>query len=237
VASVVEKLDSTPFEAVEAMLGFLSPTPDQVLYDIGCGDGRILIAACSNYGCRAVGIEVNHETAELARRNVKAAGLEDKIRIYEGDGARVIDVSKIDFLTMYLYPETMRKLNVLLSRLHPKTEVISYQHEIPSMESSVYKCTDGEIEHTFYKVDSKAPIFKPVQSEGEVILYVGPQCPPCELAKERDVPRFKTANIKIRITDTHAFETPSYWVRKGTKSKFVKGYLPYEKIVEILQAL
>ena len=117
----------TPRHVVDAMLAAVRPTTRDVLYDLGCGDGRILIAAVADYGCRAVGIEVNAETADLARRNVKAAGLEGKIRIRTGDALK-FDLDGATVVTMYLYVDTMVQLTPYITKA---TRIVSYSHPIP----------------------------------------------------------------------------------------------------------
>lgn len=123
----VTELVPTPQDAVVAMLKLAAPKRHEVLYDLGCGDGRVLIAATSGYGCRSVGIELNTESFKLAADRIDAFGLADKIRLYQGDvlGYRY---DQADIVTMYLYPELMAKV---LARLRPGTRVISYLHPIP----------------------------------------------------------------------------------------------------------
>lgn len=123
----VTQLVPTPQDAVVAMLKLAAPKRHEVLYDLGCGDGRVLIAATSGYGCRSVGIELNTESFKLAADRIDAFGLADKIRLYQGDvlGYRY---DQADIVTMYLYPELMAQV---LERLRPGTRVISYLHPIP----------------------------------------------------------------------------------------------------------
>ncbi len=118
---------STPRDVVDAMLAAVHPTRKDVLYDLGCGDGRILIAAVRDYGCRAVGIEINPETAELARENVRAAGLEGCIVIQTGDALK-FNLDGASIVTMYLYVETIERLVPYITRA---TRIVSYSHPIP----------------------------------------------------------------------------------------------------------
>ena len=107
------------------MLAIVSPREDQVLYDLGCGDGRVLVAATSAYNCRSVGIELNPDSLEKAK--VNTISFRNKIRLYLGN---ILDYSypEADIVTMYLYPDLMRKV---LPKLKSGTKVISYLHEIP----------------------------------------------------------------------------------------------------------
>lgn len=122
----VDKLVPTPHDAVVEMLAIASPGPDEVLYDLGCGDGRILIAASTAYGCRSVGIELNPVTYQHASTAIGIFGLRDRVRVYQGD-VLTFDYPHADIVTMYLYPELMERV---LPRLRPGTRVISYMHPI-----------------------------------------------------------------------------------------------------------
>lgn len=142
---VEHELHATPTSAVDAMLMILQPKRDSVVYDLGCGDARILIAAARDYGARGVGIEINPKTAALARKKVAAAGFSDRIRIVHGDVGRY-KLDQADAIVMYLYPDTMRTFAWRLKRLQ-HVKVISYQHRMPGIEAR--KITvDGD--HTFY---------------------------------------------------------------------------------------
>lgn len=131
----------TPQEVVDAMLAAVSPTPSDVLYDLGCGDGRILITAVREYGCQAVGIEVNPETAEIARANVKAAGLEGKIRVVTGDALK-FNLDGATIVTMYLYVETMEQLTPYIRKA---TRIVSYSHPIPGRVNTRFTVGDEPV--------------------------------------------------------------------------------------------
>lgn len=133
----------TPTLVVDAMLAAVRPTTRDVLYDLGCGDGRILIAAVRDYGCRAVGIEINAETAELARANVRAAGLEGKIAIRTGDALK-FNLDGATIVTMYLSLDTMDQLVPYITNA---TRIVSYSHPIPGRVNERF--TVGE-DHPVY---------------------------------------------------------------------------------------
>lgn len=121
-------IDSTPDVVVAAMVRELGLTPEDVLYDLGCGDGRILIYSVREYGCKAVGIEVDPAVAAIARRNVERAGLAGKIRIVTGD-ARSFKLDGATAVTMYLYPSLMRQL---LPKIGTR-RIVSYSHQLPGI--------------------------------------------------------------------------------------------------------
>lgn len=148
----------TPQVVVDGMLAAVCPTPDDVLYDLGCGDGRILITAVREYGCRAVGIEVNPETADLARQRVREAGLEGRISIVTGD-ARKYHLDGASIVTLYLYVETMAEL---VPYIHKATRIVSYAHEIPGRPNTKVMIGDEPV-----YVWRKPPRFEQAASKAE----------------------------------------------------------------------
>ena len=116
----------TPDALVVKMLEAVKTSKDDVVYDLGSGDGKIPIAAAKQYGARAVGIEYNPEMAELARRNARREGVDDLVTIVTGD-IFVEDFSKATVVTMYLLPQLNIKLRPTILRMTPGTRVTSHQ--------------------------------------------------------------------------------------------------------------
>jgi SAM-dependent methyltransferase len=115
------------------MLGAVKTAKDDLVYDLGSGDGKIPIAAAKEYGAKAVGIEYNPEMAELARRNVKRAGVEHLVNIITGD-IFVEDFSKATVVTMYLLPELNLRLRPIILGMKPGTRVTSHQFDMGDWE-------------------------------------------------------------------------------------------------------
>lgn len=136
----VTDLVPTPHDAVVELVALAAPKSTEVLYDLGCGDGRVLIAAASGYGCRAVGVELNPVSFREAADRVDGFGLAARIKLYQGD-VLAYSYPDADVVTMYLYPELMERV---MRRLRPGTRVVSYLHPIPGGK----KTTVGS--HTFY---------------------------------------------------------------------------------------
>ena len=103
------QLLTTPHNVVASMLKLAAITPEDVVYDLGCGDGRIVIAAARDYGARSVGIELNPETLAKARASLARSGLSHLVRVYQGD-VRKMDFSPATVITVYLYPELLEEL-------------------------------------------------------------------------------------------------------------------------------
>ena len=106
----------------DAMLKAANVGPNDLVFDLGAGDGKIAIAAAKNYGARSVGIEYNKEMAALATRNAERAGVSDKVKIIHGD-IFVEDFSKANVLTMYLLPDLNLKLRPTILKMAPGTRV------------------------------------------------------------------------------------------------------------------
>ena len=115
----------TPDDLVVRMLETAKVTAQDLVYDLGAGDGKIPIQAARQFGAKAVGIEYNAELAALARRNAERAGVADKVKIIHGDIFKE-DFSKATVVTLYLLPELNMKLKPILLRMKPGTRVVSH---------------------------------------------------------------------------------------------------------------
>lgn len=115
----------TPDKIVDRMLELGEVGPGDVVYDLGCGDGRIVIAAARKYGVRGVGIEIDPKVAEEARRNVEANGVGDLVTIKTGDVFEE-DFSEATVVTVYLLPDLNELLKPKLARLREGTRIVSH---------------------------------------------------------------------------------------------------------------
>ncbi len=117
----------------EKMLQLAEVGPQDLLFDLGAGDGVIPIYAARTRGLRAVGIEYNPKLAEHARRNVQGAGLQDRVRIVTGD-IFVEDFSAATVVTLYLLPELNQQLRPTLLQMKPGTRVVSNTFDMGDWE-------------------------------------------------------------------------------------------------------
>jgi hypothetical protein len=116
----------TPHEVVSRMLELAEIKKGDVLYDLGSGDGRIVVAAAKKFGIRAVGFEIDSGLVKDSRQIIEDAGLEELIEIREQD-IRTVDFSPATVVTMYLYPAVNLRLRpVLMRELKPGSRVISH---------------------------------------------------------------------------------------------------------------
>lgn len=120
----------TPTEVVEAMLKLAKVGPDDVLYDLGSGDGRIPIAASKQFGIRAVGIDINPERIREANANAQAAGVTGKVTFLQQDLFES-DISDASVVTLYLLQSLNVKLRPkLLADLKPGTRIVSHAFDM-----------------------------------------------------------------------------------------------------------
>jgi hypothetical protein len=122
----------TPDEVVQRMLRMAKVTPQDTVYDLGAGDGKIAIAA-GKIGATSVGIEYNPDMAKLAQCYVQAENLAGKTRIIQGDVFKE-DFSKASVVTMYLLPELNLRLRPTILNMKPGTRVTSHQFTMGDWE-------------------------------------------------------------------------------------------------------
>ena len=111
--------------AVDAMLALADVKKTDIVYDLGCGDGRIVITAAKKYGARGVGIDIDPQRIAEARENAKKAGVEHLVRFEEND-LFLADIKEATIVTLFLLPQLNLKLKPkLLADLKPGTPIIS----------------------------------------------------------------------------------------------------------------
>lgn len=119
----------TPPKVVDAMLTAAKVGPDDVLYDLGSGDGRIPITAARRWGTRGVGIDIDPERIEEANRSAKQHGVTDKVKFIEGDLFEA-DLSKATVISLYLLPNLNLRLRPTLLKLKPGTRIVSHAFDM-----------------------------------------------------------------------------------------------------------
>jgi precorrin-6B methylase 2 len=125
-AQVLAPYVPTPVDVVERMLKLAGTTKDDVVYDLGCGDGRIPIAAAKTYGARGVGIDIDPKRIEESRANAKAAGVENLVEFRVEDALKA-DVSKATVVTLFMLASGNAKLRPILTRqLRPGARIVSH---------------------------------------------------------------------------------------------------------------
>ena len=130
---------------IELMLRLAEVKPGETVYDLGCGDARILVMAAQKYGARGVGVELDAEVFALARDNVRRHRLEDRITLVRGNLFDV-DLRDADVVALYLLPEALARLRPMLEQqLRPGARVVTHDFGIPLWQATrIEKLDRGE---------------------------------------------------------------------------------------------
>lgn len=121
----------TSGSVVKAMLTLARVNAADVVYDLGSGDGRIVIEAAKTFGARGVGIELDPELIKQSVKNAEKAGVADKVRFVQGDLFKT-DLSEATVVTLFLSLTTNARLQPKLRReLRPGARVVSHRFEMP----------------------------------------------------------------------------------------------------------
>jgi SAM-dependent methyltransferase len=116
----------TPQDVVDRMLALGQVTKDDVVYDLGCGDGRIVITAAKQFGARGVGVDIDPQRIQESEANAKAAGV-DKLVSFKLQDAMTVDVSPATVVTLYLLSASNMKLRPILTKqLRPGARIVSH---------------------------------------------------------------------------------------------------------------
>lgn len=132
----------TPDEVVERMLRMAQTTKDDLVYDLGAGDGKIAIVAARKFGARSVGIEYNPDMAKHAQSNAEKAGVAGRARIIQGD-IFATDFTQATVVTLYLLPALNLKLRPTILAMKPGTRVVSHSFTMDDWEPDETANMDG----------------------------------------------------------------------------------------------
>jgi len=134
----------TPEVVIQRMLQLAHLKPGEMVYDLGSGEGRIVIAAAREFKARAVGIELSPELCKLATLHIKALGLEDRVKIVHANLLKV-DLSPADVVTIYLLTASNELLRPNLERdLRPGARVVSHDYQIRGWKPSAVEKVAAE---------------------------------------------------------------------------------------------
>lgn len=141
---------SSPQPIVDRMLQMANPKPTDVVYDLGCGDGRVLITAAQRFNSQAVGIELDDKLVQRATDSIARLNLQSRVRVLQGDLLRA-DVSGADVVILYLMTASNEQLRPRLEQmLKPGARVVSYSYMIPGWKPVKVDKTDERHGHAIY---------------------------------------------------------------------------------------
>src|SRR5262249_52431063 len=128
---------ATPEDVVERMLTLAKVGPRDVVYDLGCGDGRIVITAAQKFGARGVGVDIDANLINQAEANGKAVGVDRRVKFLVQD-AMTVDVSDATVVTLYLLSASNVKLRPILTRqLRRGARIVSHSFAMGDWEPEV----------------------------------------------------------------------------------------------------
>jgi ubiquinone/menaquinone biosynthesis C-methylase UbiE len=119
---------------VDKMLDMAKVKKDDLVFDLGCGDGRIVCAAAKNFGSKGVGIDIDPARIKDSLETMKKFGVtKELVDIRQGDALKVKDLDKATVVMLYMLPEFMEKLEPQLKRLKPGTRVVAHDYPFPNL--------------------------------------------------------------------------------------------------------
>jgi len=150
----------TPQPVVDKMLEIVQVKKGDVVYDLGCGDGRIVVTAAKKYGVKAIGFDINPERVKESLANVKSNKVEHLVTIKQAD-IFTLDLREASVVTLYLLPDLNVKLMPQLEKLKPGSRIVSHDFDMRGAKPvQTLRLTSGgdeaqsdsyEGEHTIYK--------------------------------------------------------------------------------------
>jgi len=148
---------ASPTRVVDLMLEMAKIKPGETVYDLGSGDGRIVIAAAEKYKAKAVGIEISPKLVASATAEIERAGLSSDARVIQGDVLQT-DFTGADVVTMYLETKLNAELRPHLEKyLKPGARVVSHDYPVPGWKPTRVEKVEGRVMHTIYLYEIQPP--------------------------------------------------------------------------------
>jgi precorrin-6B methylase 2 len=148
-AQSADPLASTPFEVVDWALSLAEIAEDDLFVDLGCGDGRALIFASADYGCRSIGVDIDRRAVAVAKRNIERNGVDKLATVVQGD-VRTVVWHDATVVYCYLPAELLAEITPKLSKLKPGSRVVSYMHPIDLPNEKRHERSIGGSKHVVY---------------------------------------------------------------------------------------
>ncbi len=163
----------TPNDVVDMMLHLARVTEDDVLYDLGCGDGRIVVAAAKKYGCKAFGYDIDPERVEESLENVEKNEVNGLVTIEQKD-IFTLDLRPASVITLYLLPSLNVKLIPQLEKLEPGCRIVSHDFDMRGVRPDAVLTMDSEetgAEHNVYLWTTPLKKEEEEDYDDEVLLW------------------------------------------------------------------
>jgi predicted RNA methylase len=142
----------TAYDVASKMLQMAKIKKGDLVYDLGCGDARLLILAAQKYGCRAIGYDIDPERVRMSRENVARNHVENLVKIVQAD-IFTLDLSKADVIPLYLLPEMNQRLLPQLEKLKPGSRVVCHNYDLEGIipdETITMISNEDNASHTLF---------------------------------------------------------------------------------------
>jgi SAM-dependent methyltransferase len=130
----------TPYDLISTMLQMADVKKTDMIYDLGCGDARILVLAAQKYGAQGVGYDIDPERVIESRQNVTKNNVQDLVKIIQAD-IFTLDLEKADVMPLYLHPDMMRQLVPQVEKMKPGTRIVTHEYGFPDIYKPDKKVT------------------------------------------------------------------------------------------------
>jgi len=145
----------TPANVVSAMLKLAGVKASDIVYDLGCGDGRIVIAAAKDYGAHGVGIDIDPERIQEARENARKSGVEALVK-FEVNDLFATDIRNATVVALYLLPDVNLRLRPkLLKELKPGTRIVSHDFHMGDWKPEKHEMVDAGSNIYLWRIPAK----------------------------------------------------------------------------------
>ena len=142
----------TPYDVMDRMLKLAKVKKDDLLYDLGCGDGRIVVTSAKEYGCKSVGFDIDPQRVKESLENVERNNVGHLVRIEQQD-IFTLDLSEADVITLYLLRSLNTRLIPQLEKLKPGSRIVSHDYDMrgvkPDEAITLYSSEDDH-EHSIF---------------------------------------------------------------------------------------
>jgi SAM-dependent methyltransferase len=142
----------TPHDVVTKMLNLAKVGKDDVVYDLGCGDGRIVVMAAKKFGCKGIGYDIDPQRIKESNENAKKNKVEDLVKFEEKDIFK-LDLSKANVITLYLLPSLNVRLIPQLEKLKDGSRIVSHDFDMRGVKPDkvvTFNSKEDNVEHTIY---------------------------------------------------------------------------------------
>ena len=122
----------TPYDLISTMLQMADVKKTDTIYDLGCGDGRILVLAAQKYGAQGVGYDIDPQRVTESRQNVSKNKVQNLVKIIQAD-IFTLDLEKADVMPLYLHPDMMRQLVPQVEKMKPGSRIVCHEYGFPDI--------------------------------------------------------------------------------------------------------